>query len=582
MGRVLADHVVQNPYLHNIVVNSQRFLMPIPVKAIKQGELRHLELFEISLGEAEILKGLFKYVLREFGPRALPDTIELGCSEVRARRMLMSLPRGEERLEKLERGEVSRRLVLNVRSIMDNSCDYALDLSNHFLTTADMLLVMYFLKQNDSIYTLNFSANCLDAGSLLMLAEKFSDPDQECRVRELDLSDNFICQESKYDYDSGSEEMQGNVDNLYELGVTLRDSKYLRRLKVEYGQTIDLTEAPRLVQLDLEGSLDLRSRIGDDTTIMLTALLPRFPNLYELNLSKNNITNKGCSYLATRALFPDFVDNQWQNSRVVTLNLSENKIGDEGLVSLATMLKKNEHLSKLDLSRNSFSPIGLSFLSKGLVKTKFSHLKELYLEDNDLPSGATDPLLEVLSRKETDGSDCTTLKTLSLSGIKLYSAGAVKVAMMLRANQTLENLFLSNCELDQECPKTKPKFTLPGQQKKYRDDTGLIELSKSLAINQGLKIIDLSSNSLVTQEFIAIVLYLKANPNTTLEHLKVHDNNIGISMAQFRPLIIEEVLPNPALKKIDLYSNPCEMGVTRELQVLMSRKNTNANVLRFG
>ena len=191
MGRVLADHVVQNPYLHNIVVNSQRFLMPIPVKAIKQGELRHLELFEISLGEAEILKGLFKYVLREFGPRALPDTIELGCSEVRARRMLMSLPRGEERLEKLERGEVSRRLVLNVRSIMDNSCDYALDLSNHFLTTADMLLVMYFLKQNDSIYTLNFSANCLDAGSLLMLAEKFSDPDQECRVRELDLSDNF-------------------------------------------------------------------------------------------------------------------------------------------------------------------------------------------------------------------------------------------------------------------------------------------------------------------------------------------------------------------------------------------------------
>ena len=38
-----------------------------------------------------------------------------------------------------------------------------------------------------------------------------------------------------------------------------------------------------------------------------------------------------------------------------------------------------------------------------------------------------------------------------------------------------------------------------------------------------------------------------------MEHLKLNENNIGIQMAQLRPLIIEEVLTNPSLQQIELY-----------------------------
>ena len=145
-------------------------------------------------------------------------------------------------------------------------------------------------------------------------------------------------------------------------------------------------------------------------------------------------------------------------------------------------------------------------------------------------------------------------------------------------NQTLETLNLSNCALTKEPPNAKSTSI----RKKIRNDSRLIEVCKSMAYNSGLRVLDLSSNAMVTQEFVAIVIYLKTNPRTTLEHLKVHDNQIGISMAQFRPLIIEEVLTNAALQRIDLYSNPTGVGVTKELAVLMQRKKAQSSSANFG
>ena len=66
---------------------------------------------------------------------------------------------------------------------------------------------------------------------------------------------------------------------------------------------------------------------------MLSALLPRFANLYELDLSKNEVSDKGVHYLATRALSPDFLDPAWAGEwvcRVASLNLAENKVRDTG------------------------------------------------------------------------------------------------------------------------------------------------------------------------------------------------------------------------------------------------------------
>ena len=594
-GQVLGLHVVQNPYVESLVVNASRMLYPIPVKDIKEGRVSNLRWMDASRGESEILTKLFDYVYSNFSTAQLPTTVEFTKSPVRIARLESDFNMDSEAdpSSPTRKEEMIPSVTIDVQSMLDTldgdldsmPMGFALDLSKHYLTSADMVLIMYLLKQNRNILALDLSDNMLDASSLPLIAEKFEKhPNLDCRMRDLYLHGNPLSLERKHDWLSGKEETVENWEELFALGHTLvRYAKHLRKIKVEAAEEINLEEAPTATKLKLGGcEHDLEKRIGDETAVMLAALLPKFGSLYELDLSKNNIGDKGCIYLATRALFADFVDEQMHSGsqcRISSLDLSENRIRDEGLVSLATMLKRNEFLNKLDLSRNKFSSTGLQFLSKGLVKSKYSHLQELYLEDNgQLGTGATDPLFEVLSRKDASGADCCILKTLSLSGVKLYSSGAVRVGKMLSVNRTLENLLLSGCELDQLPPETERMIISSGK-RMYRDDSGLIEICKSMALNSGLRLLDISSNHLVTQEFMAIIIYVRANPSTALEHLKVHDNNIGISMAQFRPLIIEQVLTNPTLRRIDLHSNPVETGVTRELSELMSRKRPS--VLTF-
>ena len=72
---------------------------------------------------------------------------------------------------------------------------------------------------------------------------------------------------------------------------------------VEKAQKIDLSDAEKVTRMKLGGSeFDFDARVGDPTCVLLSSLLPRYANLYELDLSKNDISDKGLHYLATRAL----------------------------------------------------------------------------------------------------------------------------------------------------------------------------------------------------------------------------------------------------------------------------------------
>ncbi|QDZ26081.1 hypothetical protein HOP50_20g86320 [Chloropicon primus] len=620
-GRILAGHVLQNNNIEEVAVNASRLLYPIPLMALKEGKIAHFDWFDASAGESEILKAIIEYVYSTFSAKALPKTISFGKSTSRIARLMKDFDL-EGKVGLFEQGPAGLVQIdpdcvtVDVASLIDPldfdtsgrefTNAFALDLSQHFLTTADMIVLVHLMKPNNCLQSLDLSDNCLDAQSLPLLSSLFEAQKESSRLKELHLFGNPLSREHKLDWTTGRETIEENWDEIFKLGQTLAQSKSLTSIKMERSEPIDLSEAAKMTRLKLGGSeFDFDSRIGDMTVVMLSSLLPRFGNLYELDLSKNDITDKGVHYLTTRALNPDFAyskvyDHGWV-CRVTNLNLAENKIGDEGLVSLSTVLKRNEFVTRLDLSRNKFSALGLQFLSKGLIRTKYSNLQELHLEDNGhLGPGALDSVLEVLSRKDPNGSDSCMLKSLSLSGIKLYCTGCAKVGEMLSVNQTLEVLSLSGCDLDREPPTpptADPKLARSNRSRKpsgdlttstskktgVRVDTGLRELCKSLRVNSSLRVLDVSSNHLVTQEFVAMVIYLSSNPNTVLEHLKVNDNNIGISMAQFRPLIIEEVLTNKALQRIDLHSNPTERGVNKELCVLMSRKkDRSSQMLQFG
>ena len=95
----------------------------------------------------------------------------------------------------------------------------------------------------------------------------------------------------------------------------------------------------------------------------------------KLNLSKNQITDKGVEHLATALT--------QTNCKVNSLNLGENEITDKGVYLLSIALKhSNCKLNTLDLSNNRITDKGVKYLSAALTH-KNCKLNSLSLSDNE-------------------------------------------------------------------------------------------------------------------------------------------------------------------------------------------------------
>ena len=106
-----------------------------------------------------------------------------------------------------------------------------------------------------------------------------------------------------------------------------------------------------------------------------------FSELIALNLSKNKIGNKGCSYIAESLL---------NNHKLEILDLSNqsdtfqsyqgmNAIALEGIVSISSTLQVNKTLKYLDLSYNRIEEEGSKWLCKSLLEnTSLQVLKLFY------------------------------------------------------------------------------------------------------------------------------------------------------------------------------------------------------------
>ena len=94
----------------------------------------------------------------------------------------------------------------------------------------------------------------------------------------------------------------------------------------------------------------------------------------KLNLSQNQITDKGVEHLATALT--------QTNCKVNSLNLGKNEITDEGVYLLSIALKHpNCKLNTLDLSNNRITDKGVEYLSAALKHTNCK-LNSLSLSDN--------------------------------------------------------------------------------------------------------------------------------------------------------------------------------------------------------
>ena len=145
-----------------ISVNASRLLYPIPVEALKEGKLGHFDWYDATTGESEIVKGVMDYVYNTFGSKALPKTITFGKTPTRMTRLIQDydLAHKSSMMQTDEVGLVnieSDCVTVDVKSLIDpldfdSSGDFAdtfaLDLSKHFLTTADWILLEPLIARN--------------------------------------------------------------------------------------------------------------------------------------------------------------------------------------------------------------------------------------------------------------------------------------------------------------------------------------------------------------------------------------------------------------------------------------------------
>lgn len=155
------------------------------------------------------------------------------------------------------------------------------------------------------------------------------------------------------------------------------------------------------------------------------------------------------------------------NRRLKTLNLRDNEIGDAGAIALAAALKQNLCLNELFLCLNDIHDNGAIALGEALKVN--TNLKVLDLVRNNLGPSGSRAIAAALKEN-------TSLSILRLKGnLRLGNEGAFGFAESLKLNKGLRELYLDACSID---------------------NIGAKALGGALRENESLRVLDLQDNDI--------------------------------------------------------------------------------------
>lgn len=196
-----------------------------------------------------------------------------------------------------------------------------------------------------------------------------------------------------------------------------------------------LTEKINQFQPKLHVDLSSSQLIDPDMKIIADEVI-RVRKCTELWLYNNRITDRGVEIL---------IASLKENSTLKTLDLSSNQISDQGIRILSTGLHSNQKcsLKSLRLNNNFISNTGAKYLSDMLRNNQT--ITELWLTNNDIGWEGIEELTNVLAYHNE------TLKSLSLSSNRLVTDRSIgDFIQMLRHNQTLTHLWLTDCDISEQ------------------------------------------------------------------------------------------------------------------------------------
>ncbi|XP_069805996.1 NACHT, LRR and PYD domains-containing protein 12-like [Dendropsophus ebraccatus] len=329
-----------------------------------------------------------------------------------------------------------------------------------------------------------------------------------------------------------------------------------------------------------------------DCTV-LAYILKNCPDIEKLSLSGCSLDSEGLEKLAPAL----------QNLQ--DLSLADSDLPDSSCIQLASIIRKNPSLKKLDLSRNRLSLLQFNGLMAALSspsciietlvlsnircpETFCTHLvtliknnrslKILDLSENSLSGPDLDDLMDVVY-----SPDCR-IEELNLAVNLLFDTFYINLAPGIRDNQSLKKLILSHCQIsgryfsDLMAALSSPDCRIEELLLDHNNLSEQSQLASGIRNNRSLKILDLSSNYLSGRHFSDLMDAL-SSPDCRIEELLLAENNLQDSSCT---QLASGIRNNRSLRKLDLSYNDLSGPHFSDLMAALSSPACRIEELRMG
>ncbi|KAM3919263.1 NACHT, LRR and PYD domains-containing protein 12-like [Leptodactylus fuscus] len=357
------------------------------------------------------------------------------------------------------------------------------------------------IRNNQSLKILDLSDNFLSGPHFSDLMAALSSP--ACRIEELHLGDNNLP-------DTSCTQLASVIRNNQSLKIL-----HLSNNRLSGPHFSDLMAALSSPACKIE-TLQLASNYLPDTACaQLASVIRNNQSLKIIDLTNNCLSGPHFSDLMAALSSPA--------CRIEELHLGNNNLPDTSCIHLASVIRNNQSLKILVLSRNSLSGPHFSNLMAALSSPD-CRIEELHLAYNDLPDTSCTQLASVIRNNQS-------LKTLDLSGNRLSGP---------HFNDLMAALSSPDCRIE--------KLRLRGNN---LPDTSCTQLASVIRNNQSLKILDLSNNRLSGPHFSDLMAAL-SSPACRIQELHLAGNDLqDTSCTQ----LASGIRNNQSLKKLDLTNN---------------------------